>query len=65
MVDLICGHSDGKVGRRYSRGADMRPLREVIELIDFAGPVWGKGRAYVGLLPEPAAARTPKQLGLI
>src|SRR3546814_5540275 len=27
MVDLICGHSDGKVGRRYGRGADMRPLR--------------------------------------
>ncbi len=69
IVDLICGHSDGKVGRRYGRGADMRPLREVIERIDLGGPDWDKvvaqGREYVGLPPEPAAARKPKQLGLI
>jgi integrase len=69
IVDLICGHSDGKVGRRYGRGADMRPLREVIERIDLGGPDWDRvvalGREYVGLPPESAAARKPKQLGLI
>ncbi|WP_166036850.1 tyrosine-type recombinase/integrase [Sphingosinicella sp. YJ22] len=56
MVDLICGHSDGKVGRRYGRGADMRPLREVIELIDYGGPDWSKvvahARGLGGLDPE-------------
>jgi hypothetical protein len=56
MVDLICGRSDGKVGRRYGRGADMRPLREVVELIDYGGPDWSKvveqARRMSGCKPE-------------
>ncbi|MEW9853903.1 DUF6538 domain-containing protein [Novosphingobium sp. M1R2S20] len=68
MVDLICGHSDGKVGRRYGRGADMRPLQVVINLIDYNGPDWGsvvaKGRHFVGLPPEKPVSGGPTQLGL-
>ena len=56
IVDLICGHSDGKVGRRYGRGADMRPLNDVIQLIDHKGPDWDKviarGRQLGKLAPE-------------
>lgn len=66
MVDLICGHSDGKVGRRYGRGADMRPLLAVINLIDYQGPDWNKvvatGRSYAGLEPESGDKATSSQL---
>ena len=68
MVDLICGHSDGKVGRRYGRGADMRPLREVIELIDYGGPDWSKvvahARGLGGLAPEATKVARGLQLRL-
>jgi integrase len=68
MVDLICGHSDGKVGRRYGRGADMRPLREVIELIDYGGPDWAdvvaQARKMSGLEPERAQPGPVVQLRL-
>jgi len=47
----------------------MRPLREVIELIDYGGPDWDKvvarGRRYVGLPPEAEPKRAPVQLGLV
>lgn len=68
MVDLICGHSDGKVGRRYGRGADMRPLHQVICLIDYGGPDWNKvvarGRQFAGLPLENLKASGAQQLGL-
>ena len=68
IIDLICGHSDGKIGRRYGRGADMRPLREVVELIDYDGPDWdeviAKGRNLGGLPPLREKDRTARQLGL-
>jgi integrase len=68
MVDLICGHSDGKVGRRYGRGAVMRPLREVIELIDYGGPHWAdvvaQARKMTGLEPERAQPGPVVQLRL-
>ena len=68
MVDLICGHSDGKVGRRYGRGADMRPLLEVINLIDYQGPDWvsviARGRNFAGLEPIANGSDPRTQLGL-
>lgn len=66
MVDLISGHSDGKVGRRYGRGADMRPLMEVIKLIDYRGPDWlsviAQARNLGGLAPEEEQHKNPVQL---
>jgi integrase len=62
MVDLICGHSDGKTGRRYGRGADMRPLDEVIRLIDYGGADWdrvvNKGRRFAALPSEHRCSGT-------
>jgi integrase len=68
IIDLICGHSDGKVGRRYGRGADMRPLSKVIQLIDFKGPNWneviGQGRQLGGLPLQPSCDGEAAQLTL-